>query len=85
MFSTAGSIFSIYMPVVLTKTADGNKYLSKGFAFIEFNDAESIEKAMQLDGKVVQGARLLVKRRDRDFAKNPKSGAAEEEPVPDQV
>ena len=82
LFSSAGTIKSLYMPVVLTRTPDGTKYLSKGFAFIELSDDAGFARALALDGTIHKGAPMLVKRRSHDIATPARSASAEEQADP---
>ena len=62
---------------------DGRTRKSRGFAFVDFGDEESVQKAVALDGvhqysevRVKEGTRLKITRQKRPEYANPKERAA---------
>ena len=52
------------LKILLCKSDEGK---FKGYGFIEFNNKESFDKCLKLDGKVFKGRNLVVKESTRNI------------------
>jgi polyadenylate-binding protein len=58
---------------LITKDENGN---SKGFGFVEFEDEESLKKALLLTGKIIRGRPVTIKMSTRNITRNNKRKAS---------
>ncbi len=58
---------------LITKDETGN---SKGFGFVEFEDEESLKKALLLTGKIIRGRPVTIKMSTRNITRNNKRKAS---------
>ncbi len=61
--------------ILISRDDQGN---SKGFGFVEFNNSESLLKAIQLTGKLIRGRPVCIKESKRNITRSKKRKASQD-------
>ena len=69
-----GRLFESYGDIKDVRIVEDDKERSRGFGYVEFEDNDAVEKALQADGSDLDGRKIKVAKVQRREGKNRKNG-----------